>query len=152
MAYGACVQAAALGNKVGAPSMYVRNVTPLTLSVLSTNDRCVSFIKRNTAYPTDATITGRTHRDNQKSVKITLYEGEHATSHGNVALDTFFLTNLAVAPKGVEKANVTVIVDDKGCISVNAINLRTNQKAETKKLRLFNEEEIYLLDRWQAKL
>lgn len=78
VAYGACVQAAVLTRQPGTLPIYVRNVTPLTIGILSSNNQCYPVIKRNSSYPLKAKIQGKTKRENQTNAKIVLYEGEHS--------------------------------------------------------------------------
>lgn len=129
VAFGACVQAAVLGRKIGAPSMYVRNVTPLTISLLIKMRMCVPVIKRNTAYPTEATILGTTNKPNQKRAVISLCEGEFTSFDENVVIGTTTLEGITPSPKGQELVDICVTINERGCILVSAIDRKTKIEA-----------------------
>lgn len=134
MAYGACVQAAVLGRKPGVPSIYVRNVTPLTIGLLSANKnmQCHPIIKRNTAYPTEEIVEGRTSRSNQTRVRITLFEGEKRLIGENVIMGSMVLNGITASLKGQEIVDISIKIDDKGTISASAIDRKTRKRSEIK--------------------
>lgn len=146
MAYGACVQAAVLERKSGAPSMYVRNVTPLTIGIINSNKefQCPPLLKRNTSYPIEKKIFGRTQRDNQLNAKIILFEGEQSTMKGNNILGSMIVKGLMASPKGNEIVEISVKIDEKGSISATAIDRNTKNRSEIKieRPRQFSEHEI----------
>lgn len=130
VAYGACVQSAVLSQKHDAPSIYVRNVIPLSIRMLQSNpkyDPCALLLKRNTPYPIKKTVQGRTSRDNQSRVEIKLFEGEHPDTKNNNILGTLVLQNLALSPKGEEIIDTTIEINASGLISATAIDRRTKQ-------------------------
>lgn len=146
VAYGACVQAAVLQRKQNAPSMYVRNVTPLTVGVIGSEKDfpCYPLIRRNSAYPIEKFIGGRTTVNDQRKVRIILYEGEHRSVNGNTILGDMILGGITPAPIGREKIKVGIKIDEKGIISATAIDKTTgNQKTLViEKRSQFTEDEI----------
>lgn len=67
-----------LEKKKDAPRIFLKNVTPLSLGILSPSKEGAvirNVIKRNTAYPTEVTRYGKPHKPNQKSLRIPIFEG-----------------------------------------------------------------------------
>lgn len=130
VAYGACVQSAVLSQKHDAPSMYVRNVIPLSIRMKQSNpkyDPCALLLMRNTPYPIKKSFHGSTRKDNQSRVEITLFEGEHPDAKHNNILGTLVLQNITLSPKGGEIFDITIEVNAAGVISATAIDRRTKQ-------------------------
>lgn len=133
MACGACVQAAALTQKPDAPSMYVRNVTPLTIRmyascVTPSGKRvqcCAPIIHRNSSYPIEKKLVGQTNRDNQTKVSIRLFEGEHLEEKKNRFLGSMVMRGLQPSPKGVERMDIVLKIDEKAMLSATAVDQRT---------------------------
>lgn len=101
---GACVQAAGLMNKPNTPPIYVRDVIPQTIGLLSfDNDQfsCIPVIERNMAIPTTASMEATTNYDNQNKVRLVVYEGEQNEIDQNNVLGSFFLYGITPAAKGI---------------------------------------------------
>lgn len=156
VAYGACVQAAVLAGKQDVQPMYVRNVTPLTIGVISSNplQECFPLIKKNSAYPVDKIIHGKTKRDNQTNAKIIIYEGEQQTKNANEILGSMIMSGLTASPKGVEVIDIHVKLDDKGIISATAVDQRTKLEESIiiDKPQRFTEDEILEMIKTHSKL
>lgn len=150
VAYGACVQAAVLGRKPCAPSIYVQNVTPLTIGAITANNLkpCKPMIKRNSSYPTESVMPGRSINDNQTSALVELYEGEHKTRNGNVILGEMVLCGIPKAVKGETIVDVSLNIDEKGSISASVTDRKMNRttKLSIQKEFQFNEGEIAILN------
>lgn len=134
MAFGACVQAAVLKRKTGTSSIYVRNVTPQTIGVVcaSKDFPCFPIIKRNTEYPTDAHIIGRTATNNQVKIRLVLFEGEQRIPSENVTLGEMILHGIEASPKGQEIIDITLKIDDYGGIYADAIDRKTKKDVKMK--------------------
>lgn len=153
MAHGACVQAAVLAQKPNAPSIYVRNVTPLTIDS-KTEQQCYTVIERNTQYPTEKVIYGKTIKNNQVKATITIFEGEHESKDENEVLGSMTLKELTPSPKGNETIKISLKLNDKGIISATAVDQRT-KKAEMIRIdrpELFTKDEIENLKTYHNQL
>lgn len=130
MAYGACIQAAVLGQNSDAPSIYVRNVTPLTIGILSSKNEmpCYPVIKRNTPYPIEKKVNGRTTKNNQAKAKIVIYEGEQWAEKDNEKLGVLMVDGLTASSKGKEVVDICLKINDKGIISATAVDRRTKNE------------------------
>lgn len=147
VAYGACIQAAVLMGKANAPGILVENVIPLSIGIYGRvygENICAPIIHRNTAYPTQRTIVGRTKSDNQITAKIVLIEGEHKDLKKNIVLGSLVLNGLTSSPKGSETIRINIKIDDKCIITATAIDERTNNQTSIniERPKTFTEEEI----------
>lgn len=156
VAYGACVQAAVLGDKPCAPSIYVQNVTPLTIGAVTANKLkpCKPMIKRNTSYPTESVIVGRPVDDNQTSALVRLYEGEQKTLNGNVMLGEMVLKGIPKAAKGEAFVDVSLNIDEEGSISASVTDRKTKKTTilSIQKEFQFNQAEIAILNQFLVDL
>lgn len=94
MAYGACVQAAVLSRKPSAPSMYVRNVIPLTIGIIGS--KFAPVFRRNTPIPIEKVVHGRTVKDEQTRAVIRFAEGKN----GSTVLGEMIVNELTLPPLG----------------------------------------------------
>lgn len=108
----------------------VRDVTPLSLGVETTNDqhRMSVVIRRNTAIPAKKVKGFTTLEDNQTSVTFPVYEGESRSTKDNNLLGKFKLTNIPPAPEGVPQLDVTFEIDANGILYVSAEDTGTGRK------------------------
>lgn len=147
VAHGACIQAAVLTQKADAPPIYVRNVTPLTIGILSSKSTgltCRPVVNRNSSYPIVKTLYGTTKRDNQRNAKIIIFEGEQTKIDGNQILGSFTLSGLTESPKGREIVQILLQIDEEGAISTTATDKRTKKQVQLNIVRPegFTENEI----------
>lgn len=144
VALGACVQAAVLKRKIGVPSMYVRNVTPLSIGLVNSDKKCYPIIKRNTTYPTMKRITGNTKHANQTRVKVIITEGEHKDIERNRILGSMILEGITSSPKGVELIDVTLKINEQGMVTALAVDKKTKiQKTlEIERPQIFTQSEV----------
>lgn len=150
VAHGACVQAAVIAQKLDAPSIYVRNVTPLTIGIIGskTERECCPVIKRNTQYPTEAIVYGKTTKDNQVKAKITIFEGEHETKAENEVLGSMVLRKLGPSSKGDEIVKIFLKLSDKGIISEESIQIDRPQLFTNDQIEKFKKthDELKVVD------
>ncbi|KAI3724375.1 hypothetical protein L2E82_36147 [Cichorium intybus] len=123
VAYGAAVLAANLGGNgnESMKSLILVEVTPLSLGVeVSIEENMSIVIPRNTPIPTIKEVTACTYWNNQKSAKISIYQGENKKAKENVYLDSFILHGIPPAPPGQQKINICFNLDANGILKVSA--------------------------------
>lgn len=104
-------------------------MTPLTIGIIDskTEQQYFTVIERNTQYPTEKVIYGKTTKNNQVKATITIFEGEHETKDENEVLGSMTLKELTPSPKGNETIEISLKLNDKGIISATAVDQRTKK-------------------------
>jgi molecular chaperone DnaK len=104
------------------------DVTPLSLGIETLGGVMTKLIERNTTIPKRATETFSTAEDNQTTVTVQVYQGERPMTAGNRLLDKFNLENIAPAPRGMPKIEVTFDIDANGILNVSAKDVATGKE------------------------
>jgi molecular chaperone DnaK len=125
VAMGAAIQAGVLQGQV--KDVLLLDVTPLSLGILTEGGKNTVMIPRNATIPINRTETFSTANDNQHSVEIAVFQGEHSMAVDNIKLGSFMLEGLSPAPRGVPQIDVTFDIDVNGIINVSAKDRATNK-------------------------
>ncbi|KAM1182918.1 hypothetical protein ACFX19_001355 [Malus domestica] len=132
VAYGAAVQATVLSGdnltgKLG--DFTLVDVTPLSLGVEARQEHIMAVvIPRNTRTPVKIIKSGTTCHDNQRNVRIPIYEGENRMARDNNYLGEITLDDIPPAPRDVPKFDVCFDIDENGILHVSAEDMSTGQK------------------------
>jgi molecular chaperone DnaK len=118
VAVGASLQAGVL--KGERKDVLLIDVTPLSLGIETKGGIMTKLIERNTAIPTKRSETCTTADDNQPSVSIQVYQGQHEFTRDNKHLGNFDLGGIAPAPRGIPQIEVTFDIDANGIVHVSA--------------------------------
>jgi molecular chaperone DnaK len=124
VAIGAAIQAALLAGEID--DLLLLDVLPLSLGIAE-GDNFAPILLRNTPIPTFRTERFSTVRDFQNSVRIRVYQGDHATARDNRLVGTFRLENLPPQRAGGITIEVTFQVDANGLLQVSARDARTSR-------------------------
>lgn len=157
VAYGAAVRCAILKGDLAVQDITLFDVNSLPLGVKTNNGDMSVIIGRNTQLPCEKIQTYVTVQDNQASVEIQVFEGEHMRVARNNRLGTFRLTDLPNGRTGtikVIKVVVTFTINTDGVLDVSAVEKSTNhenkltirptQRMATEKIELEASEEFEL--------
>jgi L1 cell adhesion molecule like protein len=139
VAYGAAVQAAILSKGFkNVPNLVLRDVTPLSLGILSNLDNVMSVvIPRNTSIPVKMTKNFVTSEDNQRKASLIVYEGERARAEDNNLLGSFILSCCPDAPRG-SRIDVCFFINENGILTVSAKEISTGN---TNEITITNEKQ-----------
>ena len=125
VAIGAAIQGASLNNTY---DLVLIDVTPLTLSVQTSDGIASHIIERNTKIPTTVKKIYSTAEDNQDNLAIKIVQGERLYAKDNILLGEFVLDGILPAPKGVPQIEITFAIDVNGILNVSALDLRTKRE------------------------
>ncbi|MBR8831310.1 MAG: Chaperone protein DnaK [Chroococcopsis gigantea SAG 12.99] len=109
------------------------NVTPFNLGLRASTEKDLDIfqvlIPKNSRVPTEVTQEFTTLRTNQKSVDISVFQGEEKTCSRNTFIGGFRLDGIPAAPAGQPKIAVQFRMDNSDLLLVTAScsNLRTQQ-------------------------
>ena len=127
VAMGAAVHSGIMGGEV--QEVVLLDVTPHNMGVKVAGDRMSVVIPSNTSIPTRAKKVFATTEDNQTYVAIEIHQGEHELASKNRRLGRFVLGDLAAAPRGRTKVEVSFTMDADGILEVTAIEVGTGRAA-----------------------
>lgn len=125
VALGAAVQAAALTQDY--TDALLLDVTPHALGIITKGGLFTTLIEKNTTVPTQKSHIFTTVQDNQKAVKIKVFQGESRKALENEMLGEFILDGIAAAPAGKPEIEVAFAIDSDGIVNVSARDLQTGK-------------------------
>jgi len=143
VAVGASIQGGKLAGDVGAGSVLLLDVTPLSLGIETLGGVATKMIERNTTIPANKKQVYSTAADNQTAVDINVVQGERQFVKDNKSLGQFRLDGIAPAPRGVPQIEVSFDIDANGIVHVSAKDLGTGKEQNitiTSKTKLSDDE------------
>ena len=127
VAMGAAVHSGIMGGEL--QEVVLLDVTPHNMGVKVAGDRMSVVIQANTSIPTRAKKVFATTEDNQTFVAIEIHQGESDVASKNRRLGRFVLGDLAAAPRGRTKVEVSFTLDADGILEVAAVEVGTGRAA-----------------------
>ncbi len=127
VAIGAAIQAIALAGEEEV-EMLLLDVTPLPLGIQSAGGLFTRLIDANTTVPVSRKKTFTTVANNQKQVRIKVFQGESPVVEENELLGEFELTGIRLAKAGEPEIEVTFDIDANGIVHVSARDKDTGKE------------------------
>lgn len=131
VALGAAVQAGLVGRAAALEDVVMTDVCPHTLGIAVAPDRnseqqhISPLIQRNAIVPISRSNSYSTLRDNQRAIKVEVYQGENLRPHDNVHVGTLEVP-VPPGPAGRESVDVRFTYDINGALEVEVTVLSTN--------------------------
>lgn len=129
VSFGAAIQAAILSGKTdkNINDLVLIDVAPLSLGIEISHGEMSKIVERNTPIPCQCKQYYSTETDNQRIVKIKIFEGERILTKDNSSLGIFELTDLPPMPRGIPKISVVFDIDANGILNVTASEISTGK-------------------------
>jgi heat shock 70kDa protein 1/2/6/8 len=143
--HGAAIQAANLSGDTSSRvinKMILLDVAPISIGIETGDGFVTPLLTRNTTIPAKKSETISTTYDYQRSLRVSLYEGEQTRAADNNLLGELELGGITPGPGGPPQIDVTLDIDANSVISVEVHEKGMNNR---QKLWLFNHmgrEEI----------
>ena len=112
-----------------------RKKTTSSLGIETLGGASTILIKKGTVVPSKVAQTFSTAEDNQAALSIRVLKGEGVMAADNKILSNFELADIPSGPRGMPQIQVIFDIDEKGSLSVSAIDKETTegQKIEIQK-------------------
>jgi molecular chaperone DnaK len=126
VALGAAIQAGILSGQI--KHVLLLDVIPLSIGIETLGGAFTRIIDRNTTVPTKRSQVFSTAEDNQKTVTVSIYQGERDRAAENKLLSRFDLDGIEPAGRGSPEITVTFDIDANGVLMVSAKNKKTGKE------------------------
>ena len=123
VAIGAAIQGDILLG--GQKDVVLVDLTPLSLGIEIRGGLLHRIVEINTPLPLDHTEHFTTNVDHQKTVRISVYQGESKNANHNELLGEFMLDDLPPGLAGEVSVDVNFEIDTNGILNVTAVNMDT---------------------------
>jgi molecular chaperone HscC len=137
VAMGAAVQAALKGGDTAVEDLVATDVAPFTLGIEMAGqfaDQRVDgvfspILERGTVIPASRVQRYVTLADNQKKIRVRVYQGEHSLCADNQKLGEYEVSGLRPAPAGDEAVDVRFTYDLNGILEIETTVVSTKKTA-----------------------
>lgn len=106
----------------------VADVLPQSIGIETKGGVFTEIIRRDTSVPVKRLEVFTTADDNQRTVEISIFQGEHKKAADNKKLGKFTLSDITPLPRGVPQIEVAFQVDANGMLTVTAKDLTTGAR------------------------
>ena len=123
VAFGAAINAAVITNAKGEKieNLVLLDVTPFSLGIEAYGGLMTVLIPRNSLLPIREKQIFSTYADNQSSVFVQVFEGEHQSAKDNHLLGSFVLNGIPPMPRGQAQIEVNFDLDINSILNVTAV-------------------------------
>ncbi|KAA0198848.1 Heat shock protein 70 [Fasciolopsis buskii] len=98
--------------------LVVRDALPHSLGLREKDDRMRIFLRASTLFPVTHEEIATTTEDNQRSMKVSVYQGESRDTKENTFLGEFVLKGIPPKPKHSINVKIRFNVDENGILTV----------------------------------
>jgi len=129
VALGAAILADSL-EQGDSPIIFV-DVLPVSIGIGLAKGKFKRLINKNTKVPISVKKVFRTSKDNQKAVKVKVYQGESSKVAENEYIGEFIFTDITQAKAGEVKIEINFTLDDESILHVSAKDLISGKEVTT---------------------
>ncbi len=137
VALGAALLADSLAGK-SEEQVVLLDVLPITIGLHGAGGKTIPIFERNTSIPNQKMKAFTTSRDNQKSLKLKLLQGDSIEAKDNEIIGELVFSGIRPAPKGKAKVEVLFNISQEGILSLSARDSDTGLEQESQ-LKIEND-------------
>ncbi len=107
------------------------DVLPQTIGLRGGAGKTIPIFERNTSIPNQKQKVFTTSQDNQKSLKLTLIQGDSPNAEENEVIGNFVFSGIRPAPKGQARVEVVFNISQEGILTLTARDPDTGTAQES---------------------
>ncbi len=107
------------------------DVLPMAIGIAKVDGTLLRLFPKFSPIPSYKSLILTNSKDNQKSIMLKIYQGDHEVAAENEILGTFIFSGIRKAKKGTVKVEVLFHIDSEGILTLSAKDKDTGQKMET---------------------
>ncbi len=107
------------------------DVLPMAIGIAKVDGTLLRLFPKFSPIPSYKSLILTNSKDNQKSIMLKIYQGDHEVAAENEILGTFIFSGIRKARKGTVKVEVLFHIDSEGILTLSAKDKDTGQKMET---------------------
>ncbi len=130
VAIGAALYAFSLSDDTNL-KLQLLDVIPMGIGIEKADGQVHTVFPRNSPIPNAKQITGTTSANNQSELRITIWQGDHATAKENEQLGEFTFAGIRQAAAGDVKVEITFDVNVEGILNMTARDPDTGKDMRT---------------------
>ncbi len=107
------------------------DVLPMAIGIAKVDGTLLRLFPKFSPIPSYKSLILTNSKDNQKSIMLKIYQGDHEVAAENEILGTFIFSGIRKAKKGTVKVEVLFHIDSEGILTLSAKDKDTGQQMET---------------------
>ncbi len=129
VAVGAAIMAYSLTH-ASAKKVTLLDVLPIAIGIAKVDGSFLKLFTKNAEIPAYKSLTLTNSKENQRSIMLKIYQGEHERAVENELLGTFVFTPIRQDKKGKVKLEVIFHIDSEGILNISAKDKQTGEKVQ----------------------
>jgi molecular chaperone DnaK len=131
VAVGAAMYAFSLETDIVDQKVQLLDVIPMAIGLERADGSFHEIFPKNASVPNAKSVETTTSYDNQKELKVRIFQGHNAVAKQNTMLGEFEFSGLRMGPKGTVNVEIVFDCNVEGILTVNAHDKDTGKSMQT---------------------